>query len=391
MLGTVTGSPELEVETDACPEVGELLEQCHGLLLRGQVLLVLAELTLQFCVQLLEVLELRDLDLVGVDFRIELRDVALQAGDLCLERLFDIEIDPDPDPDQGHDQHGDLLLQRDSLEGREIWHCYGHASALDRHLESELVDDQAFFGRLTALLQHDVGKEPALLEVSDELHDIVIGQRFAVNGHLRVTVDGCQPDLQGIQALTQSDKQTDRPTLILAKLLDDAVLIFQQPLVLLVILDLLDLLLEGVELLRLALLDLGLERDLIDEHLPAIPAGPHKDQHDPQAHHQLEHRRIDSNFCIFGSSLDREQIDLNNRSPPRRRARPTTTAASGATRDMSSGRCFKAVVSSLLNGLATVVAIPNCSEILLGRLAILEHPPHRTMCAMSSSGEVVRK
>src|SRR6266568_4764931 len=187
------------------------------------------------------------------------------------------------------------------------------------------------FRRLTALLQQHARKVPALLEVPDKLHDIVVRQRLAGECDLLVAVDVGQPDLQGIHALAEIVKQPNRPALILAKLLDDAVLVLQQLLVLLVILHLLDFLLERLELLRLALLELGLQRDLIDEHQPAIPTCPNKDEQDPQADHQLEHRLIDRNLGLFGgNSLDREEIDFDHRSPSRRRARPTTTAASGA-------------------------------------------------------------
>src|SRR5207302_297706 len=85
------------------------------------------------------------------------------------------------------------------------------ASGLYCHLDSERVDDQAFFPRLTALLQQHARKVSTLLKVPDELHDIVVRQRLAAERDFLVAFDVGQPDLQGVQALAEIVEQPNRP------------------------------------------------------------------------------------------------------------------------------------------------------------------------------------
>ena len=116
ILLTSTRSPESEIETDARPEIIELLEKLRGFFFRWKLFLVFRELLFKFGIRPFELLEILNLFLVRVDLRIKLSDLDFQHIDIRLEGIIKKVPIPVANPDQENDQEQHLLLQGDRFE-----------------------------------------------------------------------------------------------------------------------------------------------------------------------------------------------------------------------------------------------------------------------------------
>ena len=85
---------------------------------------------------------------------------------------------------------------------------------------------------------------------------------------------------------------------------------------------------------------------------------------------------------LLGLALDGEEVDANHRSPTRRNARPTATAAVAATSSGAETPNFAASKAMRLNGLNSSIWASNRSPSISAKPSIREVPPDTTTRSM---------
>src|SRR6476659_5717163 len=184
-----------------------------------------------------------------------------------------------------------------------------------------------------------------------------------------------------------------RTGLPLAQLLDqhDALLQLRLPLH-----ELLDLLDHRVEPRRLLLRGgdflVEIRRIVVDR--PVAPADRQTAEHQDETaadRQLLADRAKRDGLLLRAVALRREQVDANHRSPARRSARPTATAAVGMAVSGSSTPNFCGSKLILRNGSNDSTVVPNRSRSASAKPSTRDAPPLSTMRSMRSDDAVALK
>src|SRR6185369_16776292 len=160
-------------------------------------------------------------------------------------------------------------------------------------------------------------------------------------------------------------------------------------------LELLHLRQHGAQLLRFdfPLRDVRIETCRRLAQRPEPPADPEEGcQHDEAGRDgQAVRRRYERAAALRALTVDREEVDANHRSPTRRSARPTATAAVGATSDGESTCSFFTSSPTRLNGSSPSTGASKRSVSISVKPSARDAPPLSMMRSMRSDAAVALK
>src|SRR6266540_5801959 len=188
-------------------------------------------------------------------------------------------------------------------------------------------------------------------------------------------------------------EHVDRTSLALAQLFDEHDALLQLRLALLELLHLLD---DRMQARRLLLRggDFLVEIRRIAVHRPVTPAHGESAEHQDEtaADGEFLPDRAERDALLLGAvALRGEEVEANHRSPTRRSARPTATAAVGMAVSGSSTPNFCDSKVILRNGSNDSTVVPNRSRSASAKPSTREAPPLNTTRSMRSEEAVALK